>query len=151
MPAGEKRDVGALDWIFTTHRPSGKDIQISFDWKKRPVDLADGEWPVDTMGFTAERPDGKHTAFRMTRKSRPVPAGYGTEIRPGLGQATMEFESRHPDGATFRFTWEKIPAVEPEHADDAPERAAERRPDEPAAAGTARGSAGSATKKKRSG
>jgi len=106
---GGARDVGALDMRFTTHRPGGKNIQLNFGWKKRPVDAPETGWPTDTMGFTLDLPDGKETTFTMARKSRPVPAGYGDVIRRGLGEAALEFVSRRPDDGSFRFTWEKTP------------------------------------------
>ena len=106
-------DTGALDMEFKTHRPDGKDVEFNFEWKKRPVETPDADWPTDNMGFKADRPDGKQTAFRMTRKTRPVPAGYGDTspegIRPGLGEAKMNFVSRRPDRGEFRFSWEKVP------------------------------------------
>jgi len=106
-------DTGAMDMEFTRYLPGGKDVEFSFGWKKRPIETPDTEWPVDNMGFEVDRPDGKQVAFRFTRKTRPVPAGYGVSstdgIRPGLGQATMNFVSRRPDGGEFRFTWEKVP------------------------------------------
>ncbi|RKX38605.1 MAG: hypothetical protein DRP64_15440, partial [Verrucomicrobia bacterium] len=106
-------DTGALDMEFRTHRPDGKDVEFSFEWKKRPVETSDADWPADKMGFKADRPDGKQTAFRMTRKTRPVPDGYGDAsaegIRPGLGEAKMNFVSRRPDRGEFRFSWEKVP------------------------------------------
>lgn len=112
---GRAYHVGALDMQFTTHRPGGKNIQLDFGWKKRPVDAPETDWPVDNMGFTLDLPDGKETTFKMARKSRVVPSGYGDAIRPGLGEAALEFVSRRPDDGTFRFTWEKIaPAAAPE-------------------------------------
>ncbi len=109
-------DTGAMDMEFTTHHPDGKDIVFRFEWKKRPVDMPDTDWPVDRMGFTATRPDGKHTTFRMTRKTRPIPPGYGDPapggIRPGLGEGVMEFVSSAPGRGDLRFGWKKIPHAE---------------------------------------
>jgi len=111
-------DVGALDMEFATHRPGGKNIQLNFGWKKRPVDAPETDWPTDNMGFKLDLPDGKETTFKMARKSRPVPAGYGDVIRRGLGEAALEFVSRRPDDGTFRFTWEKIPPATAPGADE---------------------------------
>jgi len=125
-------DVGALDMEMTAHRPSGKDVELSFGWKKRPVDAPETDWPTDNMGFTVNRPDGKNTTFKMARKSRPVPAGYGDVIRRGLGQAALEFVSNRPDGGAFRFTWEKIPPDTATEADEEPAGQPCGREEEPA-------------------
>jgi len=125
-------DVGALDMQFTTHRPGGKNIQLNFGWKKRPVDAPETDWPTDNMGFTLDLPDGKETTFKMARKSRAVPAGYGDVIRPGLGEAALEFVSRRPDDGTFRFTWEKIPPAAAPETDEERAGLPDGRKEEPA-------------------
>jgi len=122
-PGQRTHDVGAAEMEFTTHHPDGKDIIFRFVWKKRPVDAAEADWPVDQMGFSASRPNGKHTAFTFTRKTRPIPPGYGDlsseDHRPGLGRATMEFSSSHPDRQDFTFTWRRTPpGSEPPASDD---------------------------------
>lgn len=137
-------DIGALDMEFTTHRPGGKNIELSFGWKKRPIDAPESDWPLDNTGFTFDRPDGKHTAFKMTRKNRPLPEGYGDDIRRGLGQATMEFVSRRPDDGAVRFTWEKIP---PATTDQEPAGLSDDDGREPAPGGPANPQKGNGAKK----
>ena len=131
VPMRRDHDTGAMDMQFTAHRANGKEILFRFAWKKRPVDMPDAQWPVDRMGFTATRPDGKHTAFTFTRKTRPVPPGYGDPspggIRPGLGEAFMEFVSTAPGRGDFRFSWSKIPHAGAAEARDKAPKAVPRK------------------------
>jgi hypothetical protein len=112
-PAQPLRRIGVAGMEVATSGAHGANRTFRLNWKRRPADAPDENWPTDQVELRNKRADGGRTDFRLTWKTLPPQAPIAPERYPGdapFGATAIELETTRPDGRTtgIGFKWRKL-------------------------------------------